>query len=123
MKFEVDYVGRNDGYDDETFRFYESVDADGYFYEVYVLIDKEKAAIAITDNGVSVDFMSGSSIHTNIVPNKMFQGQKFLSWNQIAKILTVLENTDLEGVTYSKEQMESSFQEWKELNPDYSDDD
>ena len=48
MKITPDYQGRNDGYDNNTVRFYESIDDDGYFYECYVLIDSKPVAASLS---------------------------------------------------------------------------
>jgi len=115
MKITPDYLGRNDGLDDDTFRYYEEVDDEMYFYEIYVRINNEKHAIIITGNGVSIDNCStGQTTTTNIKPNKLFPNCDKLNWEQVSKIIQILENTGLEGKTYSKEEMDALYQEWKD---------
>jgi len=116
MKISADFEGRDDEYDDETIRYYESLSSDdGYFYEVYVLIDGVTAAIIITDDGVSVDFKdSGESIHTNIVPKFLFGEQHSLTFAKIARIITILESTGTEGRKFSVLEMNSLYEQWKD---------
>lgn len=47
MKITPDYNGRNDLYDKDTVRYYESLDNDGYFYEMYVMVDGVKSKIVL----------------------------------------------------------------------------
>jgi hypothetical protein len=119
MLIKPDCEGRDDGYDNETFRYYENLSEDGYFYEVYILVGEKKAAVVVTEDGVSVDFLeSGKTIHTNIVPKAVFSGHERLTWRQIAHILVVLSNTELEGRSYSKEEMDSLYEVWKQSTKD-----
>jgi len=106
---------KDDGYDDKTIRYYEEIDEDGYFYELYVLLDGVKAAIIILDEGVSVDFYSGECNCTNIVPNRLFPNCKSLVWDQLYQIVKTLAKTGIEGRAYSKDEMEASYQKWKSL--------
>lgn len=115
MKITPDYKGRNDGYDNHTVRFYESLDDDSYFYELYVLIDGKKAAIIITDDGVSVDMITGESIHTNIVPERLYGKRKSLQWKHLSKILELVEGSEAEGRVFSKQEMEALYEQWKSL--------
>jgi len=107
----------DDEYDDETYRYWESPDRnEGYFYEIYILADGEEARVVITDYGVSVDFrVSGKSIHTNIVPNRLHPGVERLNWGHLERILRIVRDTDLEGKTFSKQEMDDQYQEWKDL--------
>jgi len=123
MKIKPHIEGReDDGYDNETIRYYESLDDKGYFYELYVLIDGNYSAIIITEGGVSVEFRegpkSGASIHTNIIPENLFPNSKSLEWDQLCKIIKILEVSDLEGRFFSKKHMDDLFEEWKSLNED-----
>src|SRR5262245_12010146 len=115
MKISPDYEGRDDGYDNNTVRFYEEIDDRGYFYELYVLIDSKKAAIVITDAGVSIDFIDGSSIDTNIMPEGRYGKQKSLQWEQLRKIIRIIEATGAEGKVWSKEEMDKFYDKWKSL--------
>ena len=115
MKILPDYKGRNDEFDENTIRYWEEIDEDGYFYELYILADGEQAAVIIMDNGVHLDYRAGNSIHTNIVPGRLFPNQKELKWSQIAKILSLLEKTDAEGMGFSKTEMDRFYKKWLEL--------
>jgi len=117
----ADWQDRDDEYTDTpdnetTVRYYANEeDADGYFYEMYVRVNGDQAAIIVTPNGVSIDFReSGESIHTNLVPTRMFPEHATLEWNQLNQILMVLRRTGIEGRIYSREEMEERFRRWKE---------
>ena len=110
-----DYNKRVDEFDDDTVRFYESVKPDGYFYELYVLVDGLKSRIIVTKDGVSVDFKeSGETIHTNINPNRVFKNKVRLDWDDLLKIINFLEVTEIEGKKYSKKEMDDSYREYLE---------
>lgn len=113
MKITPDHNNRDDSYDEKTVRYYESIDKEGYFYEMYVLVDGKKAAVIVTDEGVSVDFTSGVCVHTNIVPNRLFPGKKMLEWSKLHKILKILESTEMEGKVFSAKQMKDRYKKWK----------
>lgn len=102
-------------FDENTIGFYENIDDEGYFYELYVLIDDKKAAIIITDDGISIDFVDGSCIHTNIVPNRLFPNMKSLPWKCLRKIIKILEDTGMEGKHYSAKEEEELYQKWVDL--------
>lgn len=114
MKITPDYEGRNDGYDKKTVRYFGKASSKGYFYELYVLVDGVKSAIIIDNYGVSVDFITGESIHTNIIPHKLFPGRQSLTWKHLRQIVNVLEGTSCEGKVYSRQQMETFYKEWKQ---------
>jgi hypothetical protein len=83
---------------------------------LYVIINDQKAAIIVTDDGVSVDFLvSEQTIHTNIVPKRIFGEREDLNWKRLRYIIHLLENTNLEGRLYSRAEMKKSFQTWKDL--------
>jgi len=121
MKITADYEGRDDEYDNETIRFYEEVDDEGYFYEVYVLIDGGKAAVIITDEGVSVQWRAGEkeggSIITPLTPEKIFPNQKDLTWDDIQKILKILIGMDRKsgaiGEYHSPDGMKELYEQFK----------
>lgn len=124
MKIRPDYEGRNDewtgGPDDKlTVRYYEKVYEDGYFYELYVMIDGVKSAIIITEGGVSIEWRSGpncdATIHTNIVPKQLFEGLERLTWPHLLKIIKIVESTGGEGLSYSREEMKELYERWKQL--------
>lgn len=100
----ADWQDRDDEYTDTpdnetTVRYYANEeDADGYFYEMYVRVNGDQAAIIVTPNGVSIDFReSGESIHTNLVPTRMFPEHATLEWDQLNQILMVLRRTGIDG--------------------------
>ncbi len=124
MKITPDYKGRDDEWtggseDKYTVRYYESIDSEGYFYELYVNVDGIKSAIIITDDGVSIDYRAGSccgsSVHTNLVPRRLFGEKKELTWPYLKRIIRILESTDGEGRFYTKEEMRAQYQEWLDL--------
>lgn len=115
MKITPDYKGRNDEYDNNTVRFYESIDDNSYFYELYVLIDGKKAAVIVTNSGVSVDYLTGESVHTNIVPERLYGKRKSLKWKHLSKILEIIESTNGEGKIFSKQDMNALYEKWKSL--------
>ncbi len=115
MRITPDHKDRNDGYDKNTVRFYESLDKDGYFYELYVLIDDRKARIIVVNEGVWVDFLEGDSIHTNITPDRLFQNKKLLFWEQLLHIIKILEKTALEGKSYTANEMTELYEKWQSL--------
>ncbi len=78
------------------------------------MIDDVKAAVVITNHGVSVNYLTRESIHTNLIPEKLFQGKQKLEWRDIVKIVRTLEKTGLEGRLYSKEEMEEQYRLFKE---------
>jgi hypothetical protein len=121
MKIRPDYKGRKDEWtgtpdDRTTVRYYESIDEEGYFYELYVMIDGVKSAIIITNDGVSIDFRGGpnvgGTIHTNIVPRRLFEGEKELTWDKLEKIIRIIEVTDGEGRSYTAAEMEGQYQQY-----------
>lgn len=111
MKITPDFEGRDDEFDDDTVRYYERID-DDYFYELYVLIDGEKATISITEDGVSVD-QNGECTHTNIIPRSIFGEKESLSWPKLRHILRIVEKTGLEGKTYTAEEMDALEKKWE----------
>lgn len=114
MKIMPDFEGRIDEYDDETIRYYEKIDEDGYFYELYVLVDGDKAAIHITDNGVSIEFLWGDTIFTDITPNKIFPEAKELDWDKhIAYILWILKKEKMKTSRTSAEEMKELYYRWQ----------
>ena len=115
MKITPDFEGRNDDYDEKTIRYWDGTDEEGYFYELYVLIDSKPAAIIVTDDGVSVDFASGECSHTNIIPKRLYGDQALLVWDQLFKIVQILEKTDIEGRLYSKKKQDNLYNLWKSL--------
>jgi hypothetical protein len=108
----------HDGLADDVFRYWEDEepDADGdYYAEVYVLADDKKAAVVITRFGVSIDFYSGESTHTNIIPDRLFPGRDRIGWDEIERVLRLIERTGGEGCLYSKEEMDALVEEWNRL--------
>lgn len=96
MNITPDYKNRNDEFDDDIIRYYENIDDNGYFYELYVIADGIKSAIVVTDYGVSIEFRSGekegSVMNTEIVPKRLFPDKKKLSWNDLEQIIKIIEN-------------------------------
>jgi hypothetical protein len=119
MKITPDYKGRNDGYDKDTVRYWERVDENSYFYELYVLIDGNKSRIQVTEGGVCVDFKnpinSISHIDTNIIPKRLFPYKKFLEWEELYKIIKILQATGIEGRAFTVEEEEKLYKEWLKL--------
>ncbi len=118
-KITADWQDRDDEYtgtpDDKiTVRYYSKEDDDEYFYEMYVRVNGDQAAVVVTPHGVSVDFReSGETIHTNLVPMRMFPEHATLEWDQLNQILIVLRKTGIEGRVFSREEMEERFERWK----------
>lgn len=116
------YLYSNDEYDDNTIRYWEKHNEEGYFYELYVVIhsrydkdiDKKRTNIVITPEGVSLDIDTDPKTirHTNITPNTLFPNKKTLTWDDIMYMVEILENTDLEGVSYNAKEL---FQHWQNL--------
>lgn len=104
-----------EGCEKNTIPYWEQIDEDGYFYELYVVIKKRRAAIHITDNGLDIEWRKGGGLWTNIDPQNYFPGKKELDWDNILCLLKVLENMDFEGVAYSAEELESLYRKWKDL--------
>lgn len=100
----------------DFFEYDEELYDDGYFYRYYVFVDGKPANLIITESGVSVEFEEGNCVHTSLIPKAMFQNQKSLDWEQVKKIITIIVNTELEGVESSKEQMDELYEKWKKLN-------
>lgn len=124
MKIKADHEGRDDEYSKgphhkNTVRYWESIDEDGYFYELYVMIDGVKSAIIVTDDGVHIDWRAGrncgGTVHTNIVPRRLFGERKELDWSRLARILKILESTGGEGKSYTPKEMQEEFAEWQRL--------
>lgn len=86
---------------------------DDYFYELYVLIEGKEANIIITSYGVSIEFPN-KYITTNITPRKLFPNKDRLDWNDLSKIVWILEDTDLEGKSYSSQEMNDFLQYYKD---------
>jgi len=126
-KITADFEDRNDGYDDETVRYYEEISDRGYFYEVYVLIEGDKAKINITEEGVSVDFWdeeiqgANGSMMFKLTPNKLFPDRKFLEWENIEKIIKyvaiILDADNLNEIAtyFTADEMDNFYKEWKTL--------
>ncbi len=112
----------DDDYDDQTIRYWEQHDEAGYFYELYVVIrsrhnkeiDRKRANIVITNEGVSLDIDTDprTIMHTNIVPQDLFPGKKRLEWDDMYAMVKILENTDLEGVSHNAKEL---YQKWVDL--------
>lgn len=99
---------------DNIIRYYEELHDDYYFYELYVVIDGIKSAIIVTKYGVSVDnLIIDSTIHTNIDPSKLYPEKKELSWNELNRIVILLQRTSCEGKSYSASEMRSAYNKWK----------
>lgn len=103
----------NDGEDDRTIRYCSEVNEEGYFYELYVMLNDTHAAIVVTNNGVSIDFLSGDSILTSFEPNEFFNGKEELDWEDLCRIIDYLDETNCKGRRFTSEQMESFYDEWK----------
>jgi hypothetical protein len=119
MKITPDYKDRNDGLDNDTVRYYESVDEEGYFYELYVLLNGVKGAIIVTDAGVSVEYregeLGGCVIRTDIIPEDIFGDRKDLNWNRLNYILHLVENNKTNGWVLVSEEMDDLYEYWKSL--------
>lgn len=102
---------RSDSKFDDVIRYWQTVDNIGYYYELYVLAGTKKAVIMITNDGVSVEYItSGDNIHTNLIPKRMFPNQKELSWSDITRIVKTLEAINCEGKVFSAEEMKKFFE-------------
>lgn len=108
MKITPDFEGRNDEYDDDTVRYYEEVNDDGYFYELYVLIDGKKASISVTNSSITVYPTWAGEVPTNMVPSQMFPDLKKLEWKHLRAVLRLLEISSM-----SLEEQDVLYQEWK----------
>jgi hypothetical protein len=106
---------KSDSKYDDTIRYWQTIDNYGYYYELYVIVGNKKASIIITNDGVSIEFLRNKdSIHTNIVPCRLFPNQKELKWDNLIQIIKILEATGCEGKTYSAEEMNEFFEKFKD---------
>lgn len=110
---QVDGSPWDDEEDDQTIRYYSEINEEGYFYELYVMLNDTHAAIVVNKNGVSIDLSSGESIFTSFEPNEFFNGKEELDWGDLCQIISYLERTNCRGQRVSAEQMESFYDEWK----------
>jgi len=101
-----------EGLDDETFTYYEDVDDQGYYYEIYAVVDGKRAAIVVWEASVHVDFVTGENIATNITPGSLFPERTSLNWKHLARILVILATTGCEGKYKSREEMDKVFHQW-----------
>lgn len=96
------------------FSYYEKVDDEGYFYEVYALMNTRKVRIVITDNGVSIECKNkGDVIFTDIDPSMLFPNKKSLTWGDLSVILNKIDDRDHESEFTSGKKMNEMYEYWK----------
>lgn len=113
MEITADFKGFNDGLDDDVIRYWKNETEDGYIYELYVLIDSRKASITVLSGGISVDYQDAAceTVHTNIVPGKIYQDRSKLTWDELDSLIEILQNTGCEGKIYYRDEMEALYQQ------------
>lgn len=97
-----------------TYCWWEGIDEEGYFYEIYVCLDGNEAEIIVTNEGVSIEFRNSKLgfITTNIKPNRLFPKLKKLEWKHLNRIITILESTGFEGRSYSEKESEELYRQF-----------
>ena len=121
MKIEADWEGRDDEWSNTpdhkiTVRFWEDPNKkNGYYYELYVMVDNRKAIIFITPDGVSIDFKDdGSCIFYALIPSEIFPELETLKWKHLHAIIKLLKQAKFEKC--SKDQMSDLYQKWLARN-------
>lgn len=102
----------DDGCEEGTYRWCDETNEEGYYYEIYVVINDKEAKVIVTEFGVSIEFRDQTAIRTNIVPQRLFPEDKELDWGKLLKILDILEATNCEGKGRSKKQMDELYQQF-----------
>jgi hypothetical protein len=123
MKISPDYKGRDDQYDKHTVRYYEELSESGdYFYELYVLINRKKAAIMVAKDFVVIEWRHykrpcRSHILTNITPGSLFPNERALAWTKLHRIIKILEQIEIEGKSFRPKKIDAVYEEWRSHNP------
>lgn len=113
MKIKPNYKNFKGIFDKDIIPFYEEFKDGRYYYELFVIINRRQCSIIITNKGVSIDYLSGASIHTNLRPEAMFPNCQKLDNKQIGRVVDVLETTDIEGKHYTAQEMIEFVERWK----------
>lgn len=59
-----------------------------------------------------MDFWNRSTIHTNLVPERLFGEATRLVWDHLRRIIEILEHTNIEGMRYTPEEMRRLQEVW-----------
>lgn len=71
---------------------------DDYFYTFPTLINEEEAEIVISRFSVTIDYLDGFLIRTNLMPFSLFPNKEwYLDKKELKTILTTLEDIGYEG--------------------------
>jgi hypothetical protein len=77
-----------------------------YYYEISISWQEKTGVVIVTRWGVSIYFDNGKAIMTNIQPYFLFKGKKSLDEDNLRKILNIICNTDAEGKSITKEDLD-----------------
>jgi len=98
--------------DGEKFPYSENIDKDGYLYEISIVWKKRDAEIGILNKGCHIAFDDGELVDTNIIPELLFPGKSRLNERELLFILDILEKTNIEGKSYTKEDMDKLYKQY-----------
>jgi hypothetical protein len=104
--------------DGEVFPYDESItdcDEEGeydYLYDISVVWKNRDGVVTVSRWGVSLWYDDGDALMTNIQPHSLFPNKRKLSVDDLKRIVKTLEDTKVEGMPVSKEQMDSFYQRY-----------
>ena len=92
----------------------ESFDDYGYVYVVSIEWEGRGGLVFICESGTHVEWddSGGEIIITNLKPERLFGKMKFLTEEQIVKVIVRLIMCGFEGRPYSPEEIDDAYDEW-----------
>ena len=95
--------------------YHEDLDDEGYSYHVGVNWNDREGVVFICEAGCHVEWRDGNQtwVDTNIVPEKIFGRTPSLTHDQMRRVLDILDATDFEGHTLSKEFVDRMYDEYR----------
>lgn len=96
----------------ENIPYRESLDEDGYSYELIVSYRGNKGLLFVCESGVHVEWENSSDwIKSNLMPERLFGKLEKLNEDQLKQILKTMINTGFEGFHYDKEYVKKMYSE------------
>ena len=101
--------------DGEEYPYSESVDTDGYLYELSVTMNEndQDALFCITKHGCHFIFKTGEWLDTAIIPSDIFPNSEKLSPKELLEILAFAHDSGNWGRTYTKMEIDASYKRFR----------